>query len=884
MRTLILSLVFLLGLYSPLLAEKTVFLNELSKKNQMGFTRLTLDFTSLPSCQVKNYGQRVDIRFRGVDLGPKFRELPEDDSIVRVILAQNNQDLVLSILFRKLPVKVETTPVASKDQIYVDIHWQTKKPRAVRLAVDMRTKELPRITGDGKALVTQKESQYAGNWKKFFQAHQAPLQIKAPVRFTLPALPAFPEKLVGEELQDVFGVIKTEGWDVAEALLDTKLQVNKELKKNDVFQAILMEARVRTGKYEAVVADISEPREGVLHSRCRYFKNFSRAALANFHLARRDLDIELGRIKSDDPYRPYLLLLQAEVSLARDSGQEAFEYLSEKEVAWTGELENIRRLRLIDSRELEAFPEQVSSPPSPVAAKTKVKTQVKTVPARTVAVQKGDSWWSLSRRHGVSVAELKKLNNISGDMLRIGQTLVVSAMQTVEVPQEVIAEEEPAKKEVLNPYAPFLKGQEFFFKKPFSLCRAADLFRRQGKPDEALFLYEKAKLMLDEGEVKSLVDFSIARLLKEVGKTDMALEKLTGLAEQESVAEAAFRARLALQEDQMQENPLFGFLPMASEYEAVARLASLRSLREAAAFKSALALYFGGEKEKSIDSFDEFRKNFSAGSLVAEVDAFLSEKLPSLIVEMVLKKRDFEAVVMLDKHREILLSKQNDRAFLFHLADSMTRLGLMNRAAKIHLFLMENYRDKDEEKLFYLPLVNTYMERQEYAAAAEFAGRYLHRFPDGTDWQELFYLQLLAFQKALRLDDAIAAWEENRDRAEKEARTVAAQVFWEKGRYRDVLDCLKIEPAGGEKYPPEILILKAESYLKEKQRQEAFALFQELSGNKEFSQHSLYRCAQIAWAAGREDEALNYLGQVVEKGKKGVWYDLARTSMTEMRM
>ena len=880
MRILIFSMVIFLTMQSPLLAEKTVFLNDLSKKSQVGFTRLTLDFSSLPSCQVKNYGQRVDLHFRGVDLGPKFRELPEDDSIVRVILARNKDDLVLSILFRKLPLKVETTPVASKDLLYVDIHWQKERSRPVRLAVDMRTRELPRITGDGKASVATPVSQYAGDWKKFFYAYQAPYQIKAPVRFTLPALPPFPEKSVVEELQDVFGVIGTEGWEVVEALLDTKAQVNKDLGENDAFQAILMEARTRTGKFEAVLANAFEPKDAALHARCLYFKNFSRAASDNLHLARRDLNIELGRIENDDPLRSYLLLLQAEIALARGSGDEAFACLSEKEVPWASELEDIRRLRLIDSRDFEALPEQDSSSPSPVVA----KTQVKTLPAQTVVVQKGDSLWRLSRRHGITVAELEKLNNISGDMLQIGQTLVVSARKTVEAPQKVIAEKKPAKKVVLNPYEPFLKDQAVFFQKPFSLCRAADLFQRQGKPDEALFLYEKARLMLDDGEVKSLTDFSIARLLKKVGKTEMALEKLTGLAEQESITEGGFRARLALQEDQMQENPLFGFLPMANEYGAVARQASSRSLREAAAFKSALALYFGDDKEKSVHSFDEFRKNFSAGRLIPEVEAFLSEKLPSLIVEMVIKKQDFEAVVMLDKHREILLSRQNDRAFLFHLADSMSRLGLMSRAAKIYLFLIENYRDRDEEKLFYLPLVSTYMERQDYAAAADFAGRYLERFPASADWQELFYLQLLAHQKALRLDDAITAWEKYQNGADSKARIVAAQVFWEKGRFRDVLDCLKVEPAGDEKYPPEILILKAEAYLKEKQRQEAFTLFQELSGNKEFSQHSLYRCAQIAWAAGRENEALNYLSQVVEKGEKGVWYDLARTSMTEMRM
>ena len=41
-------------------------------------------------------------------------------------------------------------------------------------------------------------------------------------------------------------------------------------------------------------------------------------------------------------------------------------------------------------------------------------------------VKKGDSLWSISKKYGISVEELKKLNNLSGNMLSIGQTLKIS--------------------------------------------------------------------------------------------------------------------------------------------------------------------------------------------------------------------------------------------------------------------------------------------------------------------------------------------------------------------------------------------------------------------------------------------------------------------------
>jgi tetratricopeptide (TPR) repeat protein len=877
MRLLILSIVFLLACHSPLWAAKNVYLNELSKKNQIGFTRLTLDFSSLPSCQVKTYGQRIDLRFRGVDLGPKFRELPEDDSIVRVILAKGKEDLVLSFLFRKLPLKVETTPVASKDQLFVDIFWKKKKTRSVRLAVDTRSKGLPKKKGVGSASISREKSDYSENWEKFFHDYQAPLQIKAPVRFSLPELPLISERLVSEDIREVWKVALTEGWNTVEPLLEMQAKNNKDFEESDVYKAVLMEAMVRSGKYKAALAGAFEPQESSLYERCQYLKNFSRASLSEHFLARNEVKSALKGMKKDNSFQPYFLLLQAEIALALDAPKEALECLSRKDVAWTGDLEKIRKLRLIDSKGFENV--DVATPPSITK-----NIEDKSLPPETVAVKDGDSWWSLSRQHGVSVADLKKRNNISGNILQIGQMLVVSPHKDLPVPEKKTVEKTPSPKKLRNPYTPYLKDHDLFFKKPFSLCRAADLFQKQQRFNEALFLYEKAKLALEDSTVKTLVDFSTARLLKKVGKTDMALERLEGLIERDSNAEAGCRARLALLEDKALENQWLEYLKMADEYGDVAQRARPRELRETAAFKQALALYFGGEKEKSIHSFDKFRKNFAAGVLAKEAECFLREKLPSLIEEIAGKGRDFDAVLLLDGHRKILLSLQMDSHFLIGLATSLSRLGLMKRAAKIYLFLLENYRDEEGEKFFYQPLVNTYMERQDYSAAADFSGRYIERFPEAEDWQELFYLHLLALQKAERLDEAISAWKKYQHRADSRGRTVAARVFWAKERYQDVIDCLQQGPGESGQFPDDVLILKAESHLKQKQKKEAFALFQELSGKKSFFQQSLYRCAQIAISAGNKNEALNYLNQVVEKGENGFWDDLARTSMTEIKM
>lgn len=47
--------------------------------------------------------------------------------------------------------------------------------------------------------------------------------------------------------------------------------------------------------------------------------------------------------------------------------------------------------------------------------------------ARTVVVQRGDALITIAARHGVTVAQIRKWNGLRGDMIRIGQKLVVGA-------------------------------------------------------------------------------------------------------------------------------------------------------------------------------------------------------------------------------------------------------------------------------------------------------------------------------------------------------------------------------------------------------------------------------------------------------------------------
>jgi LysM repeat protein len=48
----------------------------------------------------------------------------------------------------------------------------------------------------------------------------------------------------------------------------------------------------------------------------------------------------------------------------------------------------------------------------------------------TYTVQKGDSLWSVSKKYGITVDELKKANNLSSNLLNIGQVLIIPSEES----------------------------------------------------------------------------------------------------------------------------------------------------------------------------------------------------------------------------------------------------------------------------------------------------------------------------------------------------------------------------------------------------------------------------------------------------------------------
>lgn len=74
-----------------------------------------------------------------------------------------------------------------------------------------------------------------------------------------------------------------------------------------------------------------------------------------------------------------------------------------------------------------------------ISSKEKTQEQYK--------VQKGDSLWKIAQKFNVSISDIKSWNNLNSDIIMIGSTLSVAGQSSAPVSSEPVQKQEPVQKE-----------------------------------------------------------------------------------------------------------------------------------------------------------------------------------------------------------------------------------------------------------------------------------------------------------------------------------------------------------------------------------------------------------------------------------------------------
>jgi len=318
----------------------------------------------------------------------------------------------------------------------------------------------------------------------------------------------------------------------------------------------------------------------------------------------------------------------------------------------------------------------------------------------------------------------------------------------------------------------------------------------------------------------------------------------------------------------------------ALEYADIAAKASLRALREEAAFKQALSYYFTAEYEKSVELLQDFIRINKSGQLINEAEALLVELLPVVVKDKIDNKDYVDALVLAEQNRAILIDGKVKGDFLAELGLAFTRLCFWNRAIRVYLYLMDIAKDKKEEETVYLPLVQAYYEKNDLAQVEEYCHRYLADFPDGQDRAAIMHRLISALYNNGRTDEALCLLKEKDQPQSPEIQALAGRIFYEAGDYQMAEHHLaRLMTSGLNDVEPEAIMMRAEALFRSGSDLAALPLYRHLEQFAAFADQAVYRIAQVHMTADDRSAGLKLLRTLVEKAKSPLWRRMATETL-----
>ena len=383
-----------------------------------------------------------------------------------------------------------------------------------------------------------------------------------------------------------------------------------------------------------------------------------------------------------------------------------------------------------------------------------------------------------------------------------------------------------------------------------------------GQPDAALALYASAWSQLA------------------IGDTGAAMQQLSDILSRYPGSDGAFRAKLKINDLMVLGDKGYSGEDALRIYRDVAARAPDLKVREAAAFKSALTASLQGQRSRAIDELDTFLRNFASGRLCVEARARLIELLPPVVTEMLHRKQYVAALALVERNRDLLLADRVGRAFLLNVGEGFGQLGLWGRAVNVYRSVHEMARTPQDQESSYLPLIGALFHQGADADVLKCAARYEERFPQGPDRAKVFLWRVKALLRSDQLETA-ARLLKGKDRPQSlDLDLLAGRIFWERKDYPAVAHALALAMDRDlQDVPPEDRLLRAEALFLDGNFSAALPLYQQLRDVLALADQAVYRCAQIDLKTGNRAEGLKLLRQLVEKGGRSGWQDMARQTL-----
>lgn len=340
-------LLFVMSVTMTVQAAEPSTLLTMQREENPNFTRMIFEFSTLPKFMLEDSGQRVDLLLNNVQLTPKIHELPEDEKVVKVLLAEKKQELMVSILLRRPPKQVVSESKQSPPRVIIDIYWDGDE--SARPAVAFKISDMPPRKAGRRASRFQQESPWKDHWDKFFRDYRTYWKLELPLNFTLPQLPP----LIKDEKSPLWPLQQhadnTMFLSVIQSATGLSLLDPQQLYLRDLFVA---EAQLRTDATEAGIARLDGLRrkEGSEQPRVEYLTAYGQALDGQPLVAQLTLLALIPKLAENHPLLPFIHFLFAETALASGQNRVALEHLQLPGLNWPDPLLVPLEMRIADAR------------------------------------------------------------------------------------------------------------------------------------------------------------------------------------------------------------------------------------------------------------------------------------------------------------------------------------------------------------------------------------------------------------------------------------------------------------------------------------------------------------------------------------------------------
>lgn len=435
--------------------------------------------------------------------------------------------------------------------------------------------------------------------------------------------------------------------------------------------------------------------------------------------------------------------------------------------------------------------------------------------------------------------------------------------------------------EAFEAYRYLEAGDDILKAHPFSLTNYAQSLYRLKKYREATDHYKTLTAILAGQPGQDLAFYASAMSLMRSQADKQTIPLFQNIIDSFPKTEGAYRARLKINDLRLLADREKEGLDSAVEYGNITLEAPLRELREEAAFKQAIALYFKKDLLRTTQFIQAFLHDYGFGKLRRHAEALQTEVLPATIKEMIAAQDYMQALILAEQNRDLLISGRVNDDFLDKVGEAFAGLGFWDRATRVYRYMLDIHKGDKREGDAYPLLIQALYNKEDYKMVEEFAGQYLGKFKAEPQSSRIFFLRVSALRKTGLTDEAAKLLGQNDYSANHDLNVLAAEIFWDLKKYDRVEKYLaRVMTTDLKDALPSEVFLRAEALYHRKQLKKALPFYEHLNMEKQYSDQALYRSAQINLDIGNPDRALNLLQDLTEKGISPLWRKMAEETMT----